>query len=176
MLKTKIFKSLFAIVLPILIFTLPVSAVDMSEWEWKDFNVKFSLPADMKVTKSTGEEFSAEDDSLAFDIYPWKDETETAESIAKEAFNTLATELGIDPKTVKKTDGGSMKINEYDAYLMEGEGKAKNGNIIYAVVGLTDPTSGVNFAAYVDFWSEDKEESLKRAVDILNSIKKMRKN
>ncbi|MEK7431779.1 MAG: hypothetical protein AABZ74_01500 [Cyanobacteriota bacterium] len=173
MLKSKIFKSLFAIALPLLVFATPVKAA--SEWEWKDYNVQFALPDDMKVTTSTGDKFLAEAPGLSFEIYPWKDAKETAQNIAKEAFATLGKELEVDPKTAKTSDGGALKINEYDAYLMEGEGKAKDGGLIYAVIGLIDPKSEVNFAAYVYFYSEDKDSAIKNAIDILMSIKKMKK-
>lgn len=175
MTKTQIFKSLFVAALPFLIFAIPVTAAEMSDWEWNDFNVQFSLPDTMKVIKNTADTFEATNDSVEFDIYPWKDESETAEHIAKEAFATLSTELGIDPKTVKKTDGGSLKINGFDAYLMEGSGQSKNGGRIYAVVGLIDPDSSVNFAAYVDMWSDDADTALQEAVSILKSIKKIKK-
>ncbi len=172
MLKSRIFKSLFAIALPVLIFATPAKAAN---FEWKDYNVQFVLPDDMKITANTGDKFEAESPGLSFDIYPWKDAKETAQNIAKEAFATLGKELEVDPKTAKSSDGGALKINEYDAYLMEGEGKAKDGALIYAVIGMIDPGSEVNFAAYVYFYSEDKEEALKKAVGILKSIKKMKK-
>lgn len=72
MIKNKIFKSLFIVALPFLIFAIPVTAAEMSDWEWTDFNVQFSLPDTMKVIKNTADTFEATNDSVEFDMYPWK--------------------------------------------------------------------------------------------------------
>jgi hypothetical protein len=53
----------------------------MKDWDWKDYNVKFQVPADFKITKSDGSTFVATNEKINLSIYPKKGENLTAKKM-----------------------------------------------------------------------------------------------
>lgn len=59
----------------------PTNTSEMKDWNWKDYNVKYRVPADFTVTKSDGYSFVATNQKINLSIYPKKGENLTAKTM-----------------------------------------------------------------------------------------------
>ncbi|MFN8672592.1 MAG: hypothetical protein U0457_11010 [Candidatus Sericytochromatia bacterium] len=173
----KISKYLVALISPFIIMTSVANAGPRTDTAWEDvnwtqYNLKFSLPSDLKETENTTTKYIAENKSLTFEIYPWKDNTVNEHDVAQAAFE----DLGLDKKGLKITSDKKRNLNGFSGYEILGEGFLNGKGVNFAVLGFIDPNSSNNFAAYILYWQDgDETKNIEVERDIIESIMPLKK-
>ena len=129
-----------AILCTLFLFAFQAKA-QFQEYNWKDFKVSFSIPATHEIKASSATEFESGDNLTWLQMYPYKDETETAKGMILK----VADEADVD--ILKE---GAYKVGGYDAYWITCE-TAKEPEWQFWYIGLIDPKSDVNFYAIIWF-------------------------
>lgn len=169
-------KLLLGVAMPFVILASVAHAGPRTDatWEditWNKYNLKFSLPSDVKETENTDNKYIAESKSLTFEIYPWKDASLSEKEVADAAYE----DLGIDEKTVKITSKSKRDLNGFSGYEILGEGKIDGKEVNFSVLGFIDPNSSNNFAAYILYWKDGSEDvNIETERDIIESIAPMK--
>ena len=148
-------------VLVLCLLTIPVFAQDAYEWE--DYDLEFTLPANFDVTASSGEEFTAEGGGMSFSIIPFDDDSIDSSDITSYTIE-IAASLGLDGID----DVDLIDINGFSGGYVEGN---QDGVTLF-MMGLIDPDSDTNFFVIIAFEEGDTKAS-NIAVNICKSIKKM---
>jgi len=133
------------------------------EWVWKSQKLKFSIPATMKVTQNTANEFHAKDEHNEFTIFAWQDRKVTAQDM-KNAVYKLADEYLDNLGVVEEHD-----IDDFEGSYVVGTDKYGHSTVFF---GLIDKRGGTNFFVEVIFDSED-EFSIENAFKMVDSIDRL---
>lgn len=170
--KSKMFLGL---VTPFIIMTSAANAGPRTTtWEdisWTQYNLKFSLPSDLKETENTSTKYIAENKSLTFEIYPWKDDSLNEKEVADAAF----ADLGLDKKGLKITSNKKRSLNGLSGYEILGEGFIDGKGVNFAVLGFIDPNSSNNYASYILYWQDGNEKkNIEIEREIIESISPIR--
>lgn len=151
------------------------SSVKLIDYVWTKYNLKFTLPSDLKVAKNEDGEFEANNESMNVQIFPWKDAKLTKDDVLVEAFKGLTN---IDKSSFVIDDNFSGEIanlNGFKGYVVGGTAKQDGTDIYLGVLVLIDPNGSDNYISYVVFnkgkASED-EKNLNVGGDIFASFKK----
>lgn len=138
-------------------------AFAQTTWQWKQHNLKFSLPAGFKVKVNDANQFQAKGVGIEFDIFVWQDGKVTA----KDMKNTL----------IALADTYIDHIGHYDEHDIDGfEGAYVVGDYNgkkTIFFGFIDKKGGTNFFAEVIF-DEDDHEALDEAFHIVDSISRIK--
>ncbi len=136
--------------------------VKFQEYNWKDFKVSFSIPTTHKIEANSDTEFESGDNLTWLQMYPYKDETETAKGMIEK----VAKEAG-----VKIHDQGEYQVGGYDAYWITCE-SAKEPEWEYWYIGLIDPKTDVNFYAII--WYKKNNDAAGKIAEAMSlKFKKM---
>jgi len=139
------------------------SVAQYTEYTWKDYGVKFSIPTTHEVKQSTGEIFESGDTMTWLEMYPYKDSQATAEGMISAV---VGGEAG-----VSIIDEGTYKVGGYDAYYITCEQSA-HPEWRYWYIGFIDPISDVNFYAKIWF-KKNAPTATKIAQDMSSRFKKI---
>jgi hypothetical protein len=115
MFKKSILASFITVMM--LLIGVQAQAQALEEWNWEDYNLKFSIPKGFKVETSTGEEFSGKCDAAKihfFSITPFQD-GEVNEDNLKEAVGVMAKEA-----KMRVTETKPIEFNGFKGYYAEG--------------------------------------------------------
>jgi len=133
------------------------------DWVWKSQKLKFSIPADMKVTKNTANEFFAENEDNEFGIFAWQDHNVTAQDM-KNVIYKIADDMLNNLGGVEEHD-----IDDFEgAYVI---GTDNEGHMV-AFFGFIDKRGDTNFLAMVSFDSKD-DFSIEQAFKIIDTIDRL---
>jgi len=142
------------------------------KYTWRQYKIKFEIPSEFEVKENSANQFAASDDIMTFEIYPWKDANVEARDVAIQAVKDLNIEFKGSEAIVK-----DIKLNGFNGYRIEGNGTQKNKALHFTVLGLIDPKSSTNFAAYILYWTGTRDDNDYSAIsnDIIESISKMQR-
>jgi hypothetical protein len=151
------------------------SSVKLVDYEWTKYNLKFTLPSDLKVAKNEEGEFEANNESMNVQIFPWKDAKLTKDDVLVEAFKGLTN---IDKSSFVIDDNFSGEItnlNGFKGYVVGGTAKQDGTDVYLGVLVLIDPNGSDNYISYVVFnkgKSSEDDKNLNIGGDIFASFKK----
>lgn len=148
---------------------LSTSAFAQTTWTYKQYNLKFTTPANFKVTANDDKSFVANDGkAITFSLYPYKDATVTKEKIADLAWSKInATEKTKNRSTTLSMEGG------YEGYYMTGKGKQNGKELVFIAFGCIDTQSSVNFYSIIYFWNDaNATANTDTAINIFKSFKR----
>lgn len=140
-----------------------IPALAQDAYEWEDYDLQFTLPANFEVTASSGEEFTAEGAGMSFSIIPFDNDEIDASDITAYTIE-IAASLGLDGID----DVDLIDINGFEGAYVEGN---QDGVTLF-MMGLIDPDSDTNFFVIIAF-EEGDEDAIDQAIDICRSIEKM---
>ncbi|MCS6796797.1 MAG: hypothetical protein RMJ97_09170 [Raineya sp.] len=143
----------------LLFLVLANFAVAQTTWQWKQHNLKFSLPNGFKVKNNTANHFQAKGVGVEFDIFVWQDRKVTAKNM-KDALIVLA-----DTYIDHISQYGEHDLDDFEGAYVIGDYQGKK-TIFF---GFIDKRGGTNFFAEVIF-DEDDEDALQDAFHIVDSI------
>ena len=152
----------FFVVCMFFILTHKASA-QFTEYTWKDYGVKFSVPSTHVVKQSTGKVFESGDKMTWLQMYPYKN----SEATAKGMISAIVDDLN----DVSILDEGAYKVGGYDGYWITCE-NSKLPEWQYWYIGFIDPKSDVNFYAIIWF-KKGNAAAKKLANDMSYKFKKM---
>jgi hypothetical protein len=168
-------RGLKLVVLTLAIGLLAVGSVfaqNMKGWTWKPYNLKFSIPSNLKVTKADSKIFSASDGkSFSLNIAPWKDASATAKGIAESTYKNYK----VSSKEIVAQDEVTLESGDYQGYMIVGKGIQSGKTLWFAIFGAIDEQSDVNFMTSFAWWDdEDQNEYFAGICDkIAGTFKKM---
>ena len=154
--------SIKSMMLLMVIFALHTSASAQQEFEWEQYDMKMTLPADFKVLENTASEFRAKGDGMEMEMYVFESHKVTAADMKTETAK-VAKELGITYVDHWET----VKDKNFEGLYVEGADK--NGNKIL-LCGLINNKSAANFWITIEF-NDGDHTAEKDGVAILNSIR-----
>lgn len=134
-------------------------AFAQTTWQWKQHNLKFSLPSGFKVKTNTANQFQAKGVGIEFNIFVWQDHKVTANNM-KDALVLLA-----DTYIDNISHYGEHDLDDFEGAYVIGDYKGKK-TIFF---GFIDKRGGTNFFAEVIF-DEDDDDALQDAFHIVDSI------
>jgi hypothetical protein len=124
------------------------SAQQMKSWTWTQYGIGFQTPTSMQVTTNNSSQFVASGNGMTVKIEPWSDATQTAEQIARKAYDrTNATDKYIEKKT-------SLSLNGFQGYEILGDGYQNGRALVFLSMGLVDPNSATNFLVTILWWDD----------------------
>lgn len=155
---------LLATVVLLLAFTSFDNKVSAQKvFEWKDYKLQITVPDDFRIRKNTSEAFEMKGEGMEL-IMNIIEEDITLEDL-EEATIAGAEEMELD----EVDEATEVSSNGLQGYYVEGY---KDGSrIMFA--GMLDPKSHTNFFIAIVF-ADDDEQAEKDALEILNSIKRLR--
>jgi len=146
-----------------LLTIISISASAQQQFTWDYYKVSMTLHNDFKVTKNTNEEFRAEGDGMEVYVDVWE------EDIAVDDMDEAVAAYALKLKMTDIDAAHEVHVNGLDGFYVEG---FKNGDRIM-LAGLIVPNSHTNLIVEINF--DDKDSTAEKdALEILNSIKKMR--
>lgn len=131
-------------------------------YDWTDYGLSFSVPADFKETASDGEKFEGEAKKSKihlFGLYPIEDENVTKENLV-EVLKMMAKESGMNVEEAEE-----IKFNGFEGVY--GEGTIEGIPTFMAC--MLDPKGSLNFIVTI------MHQNTNGAVALLKSIKKIKK-
>jgi hypothetical protein len=151
------------ITLVMLLVFLAQLTIAQTNWQWKQHNLKFSLPEGFKVKVNDANQFQAKGVGVEFDIFVWQDHDVTANDMK----NTLITLADTYIDHVGHYD--EHDIDGFEGAYVIGDYKGKK-TIFF---GFIDKKGGTNFFAEVIFDNDD-HEALNEAFHIVDSISRIK--
>jgi hypothetical protein len=133
--------------------------VEMKPWDWKDYNIKFKVPTDFKVTKSDGQTFVAENGKINLSIYPRKGEYLTKETMESYLVNWANASKVTNYEKAKYIEN----LKGYHCYYIDG----KVGEFPTSVLLMVNPAHP-DISIYI--WLSYAASEFETAVDILKSF------
>ncbi len=171
--KTLFLTLLVAFCLTLVIKPQQAHAQRMKPWTWKSYKVKFKLPYNWKVKKSSGYVFIAKGpDDVTIKIKPLT-YIKDARGAAKYGFNTYSV---VKQRKIISQNSMSRDRSGLKRYIIFGEGKSSRtySPIYCGIIGLWNPATGKTM--YVRFWWFKKYDHKYRNITykIAKSFKAMR--
>ncbi|MFN8671861.1 MAG: hypothetical protein U0457_07205 [Candidatus Sericytochromatia bacterium] len=151
------------------------SAVKLIDFTWKKYNLKFTLPSTLKEATNQDGEFEASNESMNFQVFPWKDAKATKDDVLVQAFKGLT---GIDKASyvIDETASGEIEnLNGFKGYVVLGEAKQGGTPVYLGILALIDPNGSDNFISYLVFDKAKGADDIKNinvGADIFLSFKK----
>jgi hypothetical protein len=136
-----------------------VTKQDMKPWDWKDYNLKFQVPSDFKVTKSDATTFIAENGKINLSIYPRK-----GENLPPETMEATLLKWAKDNKVTNYDKANFIEnLKGFQCYYLDG----KVGEFPTSLMLMVNPNSP-DISIYI--WLSYDAAEFETAVEILKSF------
>lgn len=132
---------------------------DMKPWNWKDYNIKFKVPNDFKVTKNDASTFIAENGKINLSIYPRKGENLTVETMESTLINWANGNNVMDFEKANFIEN----LKGFQCYYIDG----KVGEFPTSLMLMVNP-SNPEVSLYI--WLSYAASEFETAVEILKSF------
>jgi hypothetical protein len=138
----------------------PSTKPEMKAWDWKDYNLKFEVPKDFKVTKSDGSTFIAENGKINLSIYPRK-----GEQLLPETMESTLLKWAKDNKVTNYEKATFIEnLKGFQCYYIDGK-VGEFPTSLMLMVNLSNP----EISLYI--WLSYDAAEFETAVEILKSFK-----
>jgi hypothetical protein len=133
-----------------------------SIYKWASYGASFAIPNTHKVKVNTAEAFESGDKNTWLELYPYKDETESAEGMIDKL-------LLIDG--VKVSGRGEYTTGGYEGHWARCE-RESHPDWYFWYIGIVDPKTAVNFYAVV-WYKKGDDAAYETASKMVYSFQKM---
>lgn len=157
-------KLIFTLVISFFVLSTNIGYAQFQAYEWEYYHLSFEIPKTHKIIANTADNFESGDDNTYLQLYPYKDITESPESMIKSVLDNI--EGG-----VKIFEEGDYEVGGYNGHWITCEIN-KYPEWQYWYIGFIDPASDVNFYAII--WYKKGNANAKNiANDMSFKFKKM---
>ncbi len=156
-------KGLFFIFVCAFFASAQMASAQFTEYTWESYGVSFVVPSTHQVKQNAEDVFESGDNFTWLEMYPYKDDTETAKGMILDIVGDLE-----ETRILKE---GAYKVGGYDGYWITCE-QSKHPEWQFWYIGFIDPVSDVNFYAII-WYKKNNPAALKLAQQMSLKFKKM---